>query len=80
MKMREYDGCKIYYVQGFSQASFPLARSGSSLPSSLIHCIRDKAILVETTYEPISLVFPKADNKLGCTKTGKTEIETEQTR
>ena len=78
MKMREYDGCTIYYVQGFSHVAFPLSRTGSSLPSSLIHCIRDKAILVETIYETTSVVHPNS-NELECAKAVKSEVEFEKT-
>ena len=58
MTTHEYEGATVYYVEEFTQLAFPLSRSGSSLPSSLIHRMRDKAIIVETTYEPPVPVIP----------------------
>lgn len=58
MTTHEYEGATVYYVEEFTQLAFPLSRSGSSLPSSLIHRMRDKAMVVQTIYEPPTPVIP----------------------
>ena len=63
MTTHEYEGSMIYYVEDFGQLAFPLRRTGSSLPESLIHRMRDKAFSAEKTYEvpalPTALGYPQ---------------------
>jgi hypothetical protein len=51
MTTREYEGSAVYYVVDLGQLAFPLRRTGSSVPESLIHRMRDKAFGAEMVYE-----------------------------
>ncbi len=51
MTIREYEGSAIYYVEDFRQLAFPVRSTGSSLPESLIHRMRDKAFSAERVHE-----------------------------
>lgn len=51
MTIREYEGSTIYYLEDSWQLAFPARRPGSSLPESLIHRMRDKAIAAEMVCE-----------------------------